>query len=294
MNKYLASLLLLILLAGCSKDDSPTKPEDNPSRGDINLNGTSYEIADCVLFANYFTEGITTFSVDQAKQEAATDINADGVTLTVADFVYMVRVVLGDAMAYPNAKPPTTPVSANYVILGGNILEILDGVECGAVRAIIRGDAHPSLLDADMAMKSLYESPYSWVFVYSMDGHHFSGDIISFQGTLMSLELATADGAPVTPTLQSSFEVYPLDQDYPNPFGSGTVDTAIIFLVSEATDYAVTILDTAGNEIETYQGHTEAGQCTVHLDFSAYESGIYYYRLEAQGLTFTRKLLVIN
>ncbi|MEW5995390.1 MAG: hypothetical protein AB1744_13490, partial [Candidatus Zixiibacteriota bacterium] len=87
-------------------------------RGDINLNGIAYEIADAVLFTSYFIFGQKVFTVNLSGQVAATDINADGLTLTVGDLVYLVRVIMGDALPYPKL----TPVEATYTINGGVIL----------------------------------------------------------------------------------------------------------------------------------------------------------------------------
>ncbi|MCK4460195.1 MAG: hypothetical protein KAW46_00235, partial [candidate division Zixibacteria bacterium] len=57
------------------------------ARGDINLNGNSNEIADAVLFSNYFVKGLVVFNVNVQGQIAASDVNADGLTLSVADLV---------------------------------------------------------------------------------------------------------------------------------------------------------------------------------------------------------------
>jgi hypothetical protein len=55
-----------------------------------------YEIADAVLFSNYFIRGLPVFTINQAGQVAASDVNADGLVLTVADLVYLIRAVVGD------------------------------------------------------------------------------------------------------------------------------------------------------------------------------------------------------
>jgi hypothetical protein len=70
-------------------------------RGDINLNGISYEAADYVLFSYYFLYGLSAFTVNVDYQIAATDINDDGNFLTINDFVYLARVIEGNAPAYP-------------------------------------------------------------------------------------------------------------------------------------------------------------------------------------------------
>ena len=46
-------------------------------RGDINLNSVPYEVADAIVFTNYFIYGLSVFIIDVPAQIAATDINAD-------------------------------------------------------------------------------------------------------------------------------------------------------------------------------------------------------------------------
>ncbi|HEX2897290.1 MAG TPA: cohesin domain-containing protein, partial [candidate division Zixibacteria bacterium] len=72
--------------------------EDTSDRGDLNLNGIKYEIGDRVLYTNYFIYGAGVFSTDsvqRARQLVASEINCDGLILTVADLVYMIRVMNG-------------------------------------------------------------------------------------------------------------------------------------------------------------------------------------------------------
>lgn len=72
-------------------------------RGDMNLNGIANEIADWVLFSNYFFYGISVFNVNVEAQIAASDVNADGIVLSLNDFIYMQRIIIGDALPYPKA-----------------------------------------------------------------------------------------------------------------------------------------------------------------------------------------------
>ncbi|MEZ5359498.1 MAG: hypothetical protein R3F48_11815 [Candidatus Zixiibacteriota bacterium] len=68
-------------------------------RGDINCNDVAYEIADLVLFYNYFLYGSTTF-LDFACSQSRSDANADGQYLDIEDAIYLYRVVAGDAQPY--------------------------------------------------------------------------------------------------------------------------------------------------------------------------------------------------
>ncbi|MBI5267957.1 MAG: hypothetical protein HY851_12065, partial [candidate division Zixibacteria bacterium] len=85
-------------------------PESIDARGDINLNEVAYEIADAVLFSNYFIYGLGVFKVNIAGQIAASDVNADGLTLSVADLVQLIRVIVGDADPVPKLNPYAEPL----------------------------------------------------------------------------------------------------------------------------------------------------------------------------------------
>jgi len=75
-------------------------PDD---RGDVNLNGISYEIADFVVFMNYFFFGPSAFTINFEAQKAATDVNADGITLTIQDLTYLLRVIDGNLVPIPSS-----------------------------------------------------------------------------------------------------------------------------------------------------------------------------------------------
>jgi hypothetical protein len=67
-------------------------------RGDVNLNGIPNEIADFVVFQNYFLYGPSAFTINFEQQKAATDVNDDGITLTIQDLTYLLRIIDGDLL----------------------------------------------------------------------------------------------------------------------------------------------------------------------------------------------------
>jgi hypothetical protein len=89
---------------------------DLTAHGDLNLNGIAYEIADAVLYIEYFLHGLSVLDsnpVFQAMQIEASDANADVETLTFRDLTYLLRVVVGDALPFP--KPSNTgPLPATF------------------------------------------------------------------------------------------------------------------------------------------------------------------------------------
>ncbi len=69
-------------------------------RGDINLNYITYEVADFLLLVDFLDQGPDVFW-DPERQYPASDINADGINVTIADLVYMDRVIMQDAPPFP-------------------------------------------------------------------------------------------------------------------------------------------------------------------------------------------------
>jgi hypothetical protein len=71
-------------------------PEE-PVRGDINLNYIPYEVADWVLFCTFLLEGESVLT-DPEQQAANSDANCDAFVWSIADLLYMNRVILHDAV----------------------------------------------------------------------------------------------------------------------------------------------------------------------------------------------------
>ena len=80
--------------------------------------------------------------------------------------------------------------------------------------------------------------------------------------------------------------------NYPNPFNPLTT---IPFTLSETSDVEIGIYDALGRRIATISREAlSAGTHTISFDASAHSSGIYYYRLRANGEIFSRAMTVIK
>lgn len=259
-------------------------------RGDINLNGLANEIADAVLFSNYFVYGIGVFTVNAAGQIAATDVNADGTVLTVADLVYLIRIVVGDAQAIPKV----VPLAVSYTHDNQGVMSVKNNVEIGAAFVIVSGETTPVLLADNMEMQYAYDvvNANTRILVWSRLGNGFTGDFLNVTGTVISIDMATFEGQPV------ALEVLPtefaLNQNYPNPFNP---KTRISFSLPTKSDYTLTIYNVNGQEVETFSGTAEAG---VHeFDWEAgniVASGVYLYRLVANNGQFiaNKKMVLLK
>ena len=97
-----------------------------------------------------------------------------------------------------------------------------------------------------------------------------------------------------TDTEPQSFD---LEQNYPNPFNSGTV---IRFALPVSEQIELALYNLAGQKVQTLvQGQRPAGAYTVRwdgrdADGRALASGMYFYRLSANGKSTIRKLLLLR
>jgi hypothetical protein len=252
------------------------------ARGDVNLNTFPNEVADAVLFSNYFVYGVVVFTINQAGQIAATDVNADGTVLTVADLVLLIRILVGDALPIPKE---VVPVAVRYTHDDQGVMSIKDGVQIGAAFVTVSGDATPILLADDMELLYNYDvtNDNTRILVWSIDGNSFTGDFLTVNGQVTSLEMATMEGQPVA--LEVLPTEYALNQNYPNPFNPSTV---ISFSLPTRSDYTMTIYNVNGQEVANFTGSAEAGVHEIVWEAGNLASGIYFYRLVAQNGTDDR------
>jgi hypothetical protein len=255
------------------------------ARGDINLNGVAYEIADAVLLTNYHVNGLGVFANPEAST-AASDVNADGVPLTVADLVYLIRVVVGDADPYSKS----TPVIASYTVSNG---ELSLDTRVGAVLVVYEGNSAPVLLAENVEMQYAYDGVVTRALVYSLEpNHHVSGDILRSDGNLISIDAATYFGQPVVFSNTDVPASFALGQNYPNPFNNRTV---ISYTVPVACHVTLEVFNVAGQKLATLVDEfVGPGEYRADWDASDFASGLYLYRITTGNYTETRKALYIR
>ncbi len=98
---------------------------------------------------------------------------------------------------------------------------------------------------------------------------------------------------PSPPELQTKNEkpeTFSLSQNYPNPFNPLTV---IRYQLSERSHVQVKIYDLLGREVATLVNENlQSGMYSIQWDASNTPSGVYYYKLQTEKFTETRKLLL--
>ena len=85
---------------------------------------------------------------------------------------------------------------------------------------------------------------------------------------------------------------YALGQNYPNPFNPGTT---ISYSVPVTGFVSVKVFDILGKQVATLVSVLkEAGSYTVNWNAAGMHSGMYYYKLEANGVTLTKNMTLLK
>jgi hypothetical protein len=256
--------------------------------GDINMNAIGYEIADAVMFTNYFLEGIAAFGTHPEGSIAASDTNKDGLTLTVADLVYLIRVIVGDALPYDKvgAVAMSWTHSTGVVAAEGAV---------GGAALVVDGNVTPQLLVSGMTMESRFDGQVTRIVVIpdvtANSMNSFSGAFLGgVDRDIVTIEMATPEGQPIA--LKNIPTDYELSQNYPNPFNPST---KISVSLKQAGDYALTIYNVQGQVVDVISGSaTGPERLEITWDASKLASGVYFYKLTAGNFTDTKKAVFLK
>jgi hypothetical protein len=265
----------------------------------LNLNGIANEIADAVLYTNYFLYGISAFDpIFYEASIAASDVNADGRSLTVGDLVYLMRVIIGDALPYPKLAPFAN--SANVNVVNG-VVSTEASTEVGAVYATFAvNGAYSVVNNSTMEVVSAENNGELKVLVYSgmsnMTNRLAAGSNNLFTVTgnveLKSVEVADYNGNMLNTRVAKTAlpTAFALSQNVPNPFNP---TTKIGLSLPTVSDWSVDIYNVAGQLVKSFNGRG-IGNVTVDWDASNVASGIYFYKATAGSFTDTKKMVLMK
>jgi hypothetical protein len=87
-------------------------------------------------------------------------------------------------------------------------------------------------------------------------------------------------------------ETVTLSQNYPNPFNPATT---ISYALPQAADATISVFDLLGRTVRVLTSGTKpAGTYEVTFDATGLPSGVYFYQLEAGGVTETKRMVVVK
>ena len=285
-NIAVISILVLgIFIISCEDNDGSIDPIvsegfpcENENRGDVNLDGLPFTIADAVFYVNYFVYGLEALGPDFQTAAENSDINGDGQVLTVSDLVLLIGVIIGEESPF---CPKNLELKQVEYWVENSVLSV--GDELGALYIELDRVADVHLLAEGIEMKSNNNR----VILYSLEHNSFSGQILRFDANIVKIEAATDEGNPV---VWKMYERPQLLQNYPNPF---TETTKITFCFREALDYTLTIYNVNGRVVDVYSGSAEPGCCEIEWDGKNYPPGVYFYKLKAGDFSETKKMLLL-
>jgi len=287
------------------------------ARGDINVNGVKNEIADAVMFTNYFVSGLSAFGDHQEASIAASDVNADGIAVSVADLVYLVRIITGDAPPYPKLAPLAHQASVGLQVNHSAAAVSTNApVDIGAGYFVLEHSGYevgePSLINGASVMSLKYsdENGILKVLVYSLEkgvkipagienifAIPIQGDgairltdvqLSDYYGNLM---LVKTEAPPILPT------AFALHQNYPNPFNAATT---IIYELPAAGHVTIDVFNVLGQKVATLMDAEETAG--IHSAVwngtdergNVVSSGMYLYRMTSRDFTAERKMVLLK
>jgi len=290
-------------------------PEEIDDRGDLNLNGVGHEIGDAVLYENYFIYGPSVLSSNpthRQSQIAASDVNGDGLVLSVGDLVALIRVITGDGNPIPRPSVAAGAVSIALSAAGSDwTLSANSASDLGGLYLKFRVDGSvgtPALSEAaaGMTVKSNLIGNELSVLVYSEArdrmiapnaGAIFTMDV---EGSVELIETEAADyyghALPALTKATALPTKFGLSQNYPNPFNG---KTSFVLALPVASDYTVNVYNVAGQVVRTFEGSAGAGNKTIVWDGmdrngKPVSSGVYFYKAAAKGFSATMKMLYLK
>jgi len=270
--------------------------------GDINLNARPMEIADVVLYNCYFLWGLGCFDIDVDRQLQQTDINGDGIIGSVADMVFMLRLIAHDVLPAlrPSGELAQARIWTEQFADGQRIMAEFSEPSAGIYLKVKSNAGIASQLGFESGelegMQTLLLVDSERGGIVLDEGYHVlaivEGDVSVDEVQVVDQYATSFATKTEAPTLPQSFK---LAQNYPNPFNPST---SISFYLPEAGAWTLSIHNITGRLVKQFEGQSR-GEVTVdwHGDDRnnrTVGSGIYFYRLEANNQSQTKKMVLLK
>ena len=280
-------------------------------RGDLNLDGVAYTLADLYLYTQYFIYGVEIFVPYIEGAIAASDINGDGIPLTIEDYLLMNRIVVGEYGDFDTI--PACNDTAFYSQNNGIVTLSFDSPDTlVGMYMKFSGEVEPVLEVSNVQMEYHLADGFTNVFILGAvlkDNVNHSVSLVSGvnDGVLVEASAATYQAARVVSIIDVLLDIedgsdnlpdeYSLSANYPNPFNPSTT---IEFSLPSAGRVELTVYNIRGQKVRTLvDGPLTAGNHTViwngaNATGEQVASGVYLYRLRADGFTSVKKMILMK
>ena len=287
--------------------------------GDINLDGVPYEIGDATLYASYFLQGISVFTIDPGKQIRDSDVDRNGTYLTLSDFLLLVRIMQG--RAYPGDSTGTTDKIAYFSFpRKDSIFLIAFNSEAPVGVALftfscLDTQPTPYIYSTDMdimykvvggqlrvlvySFKDKVNIPVGPVDLLAVPRNQGCGlqyiEVVDDKGRVMRATYGQT-GISDQPALDlpKSFALLP---NYPNPFNP---ETYIEYTLPADCQVTLAVYNILGQKVRTLiNEHQSAGIKSVRWDGkddsgNQVSAGVYFYSIKADNFTQTKKMVLLK
>ncbi|MCH8027851.1 MAG: T9SS type A sorting domain-containing protein [candidate division Zixibacteria bacterium] len=269
--------------------------------GDINLNGIANEVADAVLFSEYFVKGLSVFTINTAGQIEATDVNRDGEFLKLEDLIYLLRIIEGNGPA----NPDSTIAGINVITDDKYERQVSITTDQFDVEVWLNflGDVSPN--------ENATATVLDWYFDGQLSRFLISGKRVNRQeditlleysgkGILIDVQASTIEGYEIIVSHRTIGNDFPrrfdLHQNYPNPFNG---ETAIRLDLPKTGMVRFEIVNVLGQVVYDFERKYSVGSHTIYWDGSSnmgqtVGSGVYYYRITAGDFVSSKKMILLK
>ncbi len=254
----------------------------------------TYQKSSCVLHLLRYTLGDDVF-FDAIKQYATDTANFRYKTTTTTDFNAKVSEVAGQNLDWFFNEwiyEPNHPVYQNTYSIDsdGNgtwfVYFQATQVQTNAPFFTMPIEIYVKFADFSDTTIRVFNDENNQVFSFQFDKQP---GIVQFDknNEIVLKEASLITGVIENQRVSKGFKLY---QNRPNPFGSETV---IDYSVDMGTDIKIKVYDVKGNLVKTLvNGYKAPGKYTVSFSRNGLTPGIYYYRIESDNYSESKKMLV--
>lgn len=147
-----------------------------------------------------------------------------------------------------------------------------------------------SLLANVTAQNNATGATYTYTDADLNNGTTYTYDLVSVDVNGARQALATLSASPNASA--AVITEYALHQNYPNPFNP---TTNLTFDMVDAGHVSISVFNIMGQKVaELVNGNVEAGRHIVSFDATGLSSGLYLYKMEANGFTAQNKMVLMK